>query len=140
MEIRKACNSDYVKIIRAIQNKGIAYITPKHIREDIDKNRQYVMIDKGKVISILSLVYDSKYDYYAMKRLCVTNRKNHGKGYAQKMIETISNSVNGKVGCTPWADNAPMRHTLEKLGFRLEYVFREKWCFYSKRSAKTMTI
>ena len=133
MEIRRAINADYIKIVRAIQNKGIAYITPAHVREDIALGRQFVMMDQEKVIAILSLVYDADYGYFAMKRLCIPNKKNRGKGYAQMMLKVVSDQASGKVGCTPWADNGAMRHTLEKLGFSLEYIFSEKWCFYSKK-------
>ena len=132
MEIRRAINADYIKIVRAIQNKGIKYITPAHVKEDISLGRQFVMMDNNKVIAILSLVYDAEHGYFAMKRLCVTNRKNNGKGYAQMMLKVVSGQANGKVGCTPWIDNGAMCHTLEKLGFSLEYIFSEKWCFYSK--------
>lgn len=134
MEIRRAVNADYIKIVRAIQNKGIEYITPAHVKEDISLGRQFVMVDNDKVIAILSLVYDAEYGYFAMKRLCVTNKQNRGKGYAQMMLKHVSAQANGKVGCTPWIDNGAMRHTLEKLGFSLEYVFAEKWCFYSKNN------
>jgi len=134
MEIRRAVNADYIKIVRAIQNKGIEYITPAHVREDISLGRQFVMVDNNKVIAILSLVWDAEYGYFAMKRLCVTNKQNKGKGYAQMMLKHVSAQANGKVGCTPWIDNGAMRHSLEKLGFSLEYVFAEKWCFYSKNN------
>jgi RimJ/RimL family protein N-acetyltransferase len=132
VEIRKANHSDYIKIVRSIQNKNISYITPTHVREDIQHNRLFVGYENGKVVGILSLVWDSEYNYFAMKRLCITNKKNQGKGLAQELLTHVSETVNGKVGCTPWSDNAPMRHTLEKLGFTLEYRFSEKWCFYSK--------
>jgi RimJ/RimL family protein N-acetyltransferase len=132
VEIRKANFSDYIKIVRSIQNKNISYITPAHVREDIKHNRQFVMCENGKVVGILSLVWDNDYNYFAMKRLCITNRKNQGKGYAQMLLSYVSSTVSGKVGATPWSSNAPMCHTLEKLGFRLEYVFSEQWCFYSK--------
>ena len=81
---------------------------------------------------MISLVWDSEYGYYAMKRLCIPNKRNSGKGFAQMMVKYICSSVQGKVGCTPWSSNTPMRHLLEKQGFMLEYIFSEKWCFYSK--------
>ncbi len=134
VEIRKANSADYVRIVRSIQNKKIPYITPSHVREDIKHNRQFVACENGKIIGILSLIWDSCYNYFAMKRLCITNKKNQGKGYAQKLMSFVSSTVNGKVGCTPWSDNAPMCHTLEKLGFSLEYTFSEHWSFYSKQN------
>lgn len=133
MEIRKATQADLIHIIRAIQNKRIGYITPAHAREDVKSGRQFIMVENGKVVAILSLVYDQEHGYFAMKRLLIPNRKNCGKGYAQEMIRFVSAQAQGKVGCTPWADNHAMRHTLEKLGFSLEYIFSEKWCFYSKK-------
>ena len=132
MEIRKATNNDYIRIVRSIQNKKIDYITPAHVKEDIANNRQFVMVDNEKVVAILSLVYDTNYNYYAMKRLCVMNKKNQGKGFAKAMLAYVSKQTTEKVGCTPWIDNGAMRHTLEKLGFGLEYIFEKKWCFYSK--------
>ena len=134
MEIRKATTSDITNIIRAIQNKKIDYITPAHVHEDVALGRQYIMIENGKIIAMLSLVWDNDYSYYAMKRLLIPNRKNNGKGYAQMMLQYVSMQAKGKVGCTPWADNGAMRHMLEKLGFSLEYIFEVKWCFYSKKA------
>lgn len=132
MEIRKARQADYIHIVRSIQRKRIDYITPAHVQQDIESEQQFVMVDGVRVIAILSLVYDQEHGYYAMKRLLIPNRKNCGKGYAQMMLRFVSAQAQGKVGCTPWADNLAMRHTLEKLGFSLEYIFSEKWCFYSK--------
>lgn len=134
MEIRKATASDVIGIIRAIQNKKIDYITPAHVREDVALGRQYVMVENGKVVAMLSLVWDKDYNYYSMKRLLIPNRKNKGKGYAQMMLQFVSMEAHGKVGCTPWIDNGAMRHMLEKLGFSLEYIFATKWCFYSKKA------
>lgn len=133
MTIRKATQEDTIHIIRAIQNKQISYITPAHVREDVKFGRQFIMVENGKVIAMLSLVYDTDHDYFAMKRLLIPNKKNCGKGYAQMMLKYVSQQAQGKVGCTPWIDNQAMRHTLEKLGFSLEYIFSEKWCFYSKK-------
>lgn len=90
------------------------------------------MVIDNKIIAILSLVYDNDYNYFAMKRLCILNKKNCGKGYAREMLAYVSARVNNKIGCTPWIDNNAMRHMLETLGFKLEYIFNEHWCFYSK--------
>jgi len=132
MEIRKATATDYIHIVRSIQNKGIEYITTAHVKADIENGNQFVMVNGEKIVAILSLVYDTDYNYYAMKRLCVMNKKNQGKGFAKAMLAYVSEQTTEKVGCTPWVDNGAMRHTLEKLGFSLEYIFEKKWCFYSK--------
>lgn len=133
MEIRKAVASDLKKIVNGVRVKGLDYITPMHVREDILKDRQFVLVDNGKIIAILSLVEDHTFHYYAMKRLLILNKKNYGKGYAQALLQYVSTQAPGKVGCTPWVNNGAMRHMLEKLGFSLEYIFEEKWCFYSKK-------
>lgn len=131
MEIRRAKNSDF-SAINLILKSDIDYITPHHIRNDIKEKRLFVGIENGNVIAILSLVPEIEYHYIAMKRLLVAEGYN-GKGYAQRMIKYVSEQAQGKVGCTPWVDNAALRHTLEKLNFHLEYIFNEKWCFYVKQ-------
>lgn len=134
MTIRKSTEKDYISIVRSIQNKKIGYITPNLIKKDIEMGRQYIMVDDfGKIIAMLSLVYEPNFNYYSMKRLCVPNKKNGGKGYATMMLDYVSHQTTAKVGCTPWADNKAMRQILTKLGFTLEYIFDGKWCFYSKK-------
>lgn len=130
--IRKATAHDYKKIAMALYNKKIPYITAAHSKEDIENNRQYVIEEEGKIIAIVSIVYDAQYNYYAIKRLCVLNKKNNGKGYAFQLLSYCATLPLPKIGCTPWNDNQAMRHMLNKLNFKLEYIFDEKWCFYSK--------
>lgn len=135
MIITKAVEADYIHILRAIQNKHIDYLTPKHVREDIYKNRLYKCVEKSKIIAIVSVVWDNTYKYYAIKRLCILRKENIGKHITSFFLEYIQNEYqnNGeKIGCTPWVDNKAMRHILEKEGFILEYIFSEKWCFYSR--------
>jgi len=130
--IRKSTSDDYIKIIRSIQNKKLDYLTPLHVKNDIENQNQYVLEENGKIVCILSLVYDSQNQYYAMKRLCIPNKKNKGHGYAETILQYVAAQAPGKVGCTPWIDNIIMRHILEKIGFKLEYIFNEKWCYYSR--------
>ena len=133
MTIRKATTADYIHIVRSIQNKKLDYFNASHVRADIDAGRCYVAEDNGRLTASLSLVYDATYNYHAMKRLSVFNKKNNGKGLAAKMIAYVVSECKGsKIGCTPWTDNTAMRHILEKQGFKCEYIFAEKWCFYSK--------
>ena len=137
MTIRKSTKEDYISIIRSIQNKKLEYITPSLIKQDIALGRQYIMTnDRNQIIAICSLVYEPNYNYYAIKRLCVPNKKNCGKGYAQMMLEFMSKQSSAKIGCTPWSDNKAMIKMLTRLGFTLEYIFNEKWCFYSKEKNK----
>ena len=64
--IRKATAHDYKSIAMALNNKKIPYITAAHAHEDIKNNRQYVLEENGKIIGIISIVYDSQYKYYAI--------------------------------------------------------------------------
>ena len=87
--IRKATAHDYKKIAMALYNKKIPYITTAHSKEDIKNNRQYVIEEEGKIIAIVSIVYDAQYNYYAIKRLCVLNKKNNGKGLLVVLVLII---------------------------------------------------
>ena len=133
MIITKAVEADYIHIMRAIQNKHIEYITPYHVYRDIYDKKMYKCVDNGKIVAIVSVIWDKTYKYYAIKRLCILQKENRGKGITHLFLEYIKNKYWGKIGCTPWVDNEPMRHILEKEGFILEYIFSEKWCFYSWR-------
>lgn len=135
MLIRKATQKDYIHIVRATQNKHLDYLTFNHIAEDIALARCYVVEENKKTIATCSLVYDAQHQYYAMKRLSIFRKENKGKHITEQFISYfLENNKNKKIGCTPWEDNAPMRHILEKLGFTHEYTFAEKWCFYSKEN------
>lgn len=133
MMIRKSTIADMNAIMSAVIAKQIAYITADHVVADIENARQFVMIENGEPIAIVSIVHDTDFNYYTMKRLCVLNQSYHGVAY--QMINHVAEQMHGeKIGCTPWEDNLAMKHILEKLGFTLEYKFAEKWCFYSKRA------
>lgn len=132
MEIRLANKNDISKVSLILKSYDISYITIEHFREDVKFNRQFIMTENENIIAILSLVYDNQYNYYAMKRLLVTNEYK-GKGYARIMLNYVSQKAQGKVGCTPWTNNAAMRHLLETLNFHLEYIFDNKWCYYVKQ-------
>lgn len=133
MIITKAVEADYIHIMRAMQNKHIEYISIQQIRMDIYSSHMYKCVKDGKIVAIISVVWDKTYKYYAMKRLCILQKKNKGKGITELLIDYITERYLGKIGCTPWVDNSAMRHILEKKGFALEYIFDEKWCFYSRR-------
>lgn len=138
MTIRKATKSDYIRIVRATQNKHLDYLTANHIATDIALARCYVVEENDKAIATCSLVYDKQHNYHAIKRLAIFRKENKGRHIAEQFISyLLENGGVEKIGCTPWTDNAPMRHILEKMGFSLEYIFAEKWCFYSKKIQKS---
>lgn len=132
MRIRVATKADYLWIVRVIGKKNLSYCTTDHIRSDFAWNRLYCVYEGDRVLATFSLVYDWRFEYMAIKRLCVLNKKNEGRGIARFAIHSILPYLRGKVGATPWEDNVAMRKVLEAEGFKMEYKFMGHWCFYSK--------
>lgn len=130
--IRKATMNDYISIVRSIQNKHIEYITATHIKNDIKNEQLYIIEINNKIIAFASCVYCKDFNNYAIKRLCVPNKKNNGKGYAQKMINFLVNNRNKNfpLVITPWKNNSAMIHMVEKLGFEWQYNFNKVWTLY----------
>ena len=132
MELRKAETMDWVRVFNAVCRKHIDYITPNQTFEDFQAGRLYVVAEGTKVFATLSLVPETEYKYTAVKRLCILNKKNQGKGIARFALHEIQKVVSGRIGATPWLDNGAVRHILESEGFKMEYKFNGHWCFYSK--------
>lgn len=132
MIIRIATKTDYKKIACSLNNKHINYITSSHAKEDIENGRLFIIEEEEKIIAQCALVYEEKYNYYAIKRLVVYNQKNRGRGIAQKFISFFCNKNLPALGCTPWADNIVMKKLLERNGFVYQYTFMENYQFYKK--------
>ena len=133
MELRKASGMDWVRIFNAMCHKDeIPFCTPTQVLYDFQNNREYIVVEGEKILATVSLVEEPQYGYTAIKRLCILNKKNQGKGIARFAIHEIQKMVKGKIGGTPWIDNAPVCHLFESEGFTLQYIFNEKWCFYVK--------
>ena len=132
MELRKANKYDFIKINNAISKKNIPYCRSEQICSDYARERLYAVVEGDKVFATLSVIEEPFYGYTAIKRLCILNKKNQGKGIARFAIREIQKVITGKIGATPWEDNDAMRHILESEGFKLEYKFAGNWCFYSR--------
>ena len=133
MELRKATRKDLMKVCRAIGYKtNLPYIRVEDVLSDFLHERMYVVAEGEKVFATVSLVPEPDYGYTAIKRLCILNKKNQGKGIARFALHEIQRMVSGRIGATPWEDNTAVRHILEAEGFKMEYKFMEYWCFYSK--------
>lgn len=133
MELRKANRKDIMKVCRAIGYKtNLPYIRVEDAMSDFLHERIYVVAEGEKVFATLSLVEEPEYGYTAVKRLCILNKKNQGKGIARFALHEIQKVVSGRIGATPWTDNGAVRHILEMEGFVLQYVFNERWCYYAK--------
>lgn len=133
MELRKANLYEVRKAARVVSRKHFDYITVNHLVRDYNNNQLYVVVEGEKVLAIVSLVPEPDYEYIAIKRLCVLNKGNCGKGIGSFAVRELSKVVSGeRVGATPWTDNIAMRNLLESEGYQLQYVFNERWCFYAK--------
>lgn len=133
MELRKAETMDWVRIFNAMCHKNeIPFCTPTQVLQDFQNGREYIVVEGEKILATVSLVEEPQYGYTAIKRLCILNKKNQGKGIARFALREIQKIVKGRIGATPWDDNQKMRYLLESEGFHLEYIFAEKWCFYVK--------
>ena len=132
MRVRVATKEDYLRIARAIGKKNLPYCTANQIKDDFFWSRLFCIYEEDKVLATFSLIPDFQYDYLAIKRLCILNKKNYGKGIARFALREVQRLVSGRIGATPWEDNIAMRKVLESEGFRLEYKFNGHWCFYMK--------
>ena len=132
MELRKATHKDYMTVWYAVRPKKIKYCTANMITNDYLCDRLFVVREGGKVIATVSLVPETEYGYTAIKRLCILNKRNCGRGVASFAVRELQKVVRGKCGATPWSDNIAMRKLLESEGFTLQYIFDGRWCFYAK--------
>ena len=133
MELRKANLYEVQKVARVVGRKHLDYITVNHLVWDYNNNQLYVVVEGEKILAIVSLVPEPDYEYIAIKRLCVLNKGNCGKGIGSFAVRELSKVVSGeRIGATPWTDNIAMRNLLESEGYQLQYVFNERWCFYAK--------
>ena len=90
------------------------------------------MIENNKILGQCALVYEPNYSYYAIKRLVVYNKKNCGRGIAERFIKYLSNNTSSEIGCTPWSDNLAMKKLLLRNGFKYQYTFLENYEFFKK--------
>lgn len=133
MELRKANLYEVRNVARVVGRRHLDYITVNHLVRDYNNNQLYVVVEGEKILAIVSLVPEPDYEYIAIKRLCVLNKGNCGKGIGSFAVHELSKVVSGeRVGATPWTDNIAMRNLLESEGYQLQYVFNERWCFYAK--------
>ena len=132
MILRKANHADLMKVVNALRYKDLPYITKVMANYDYNHNRLFVVAEENKVYATLSMVEEKEYGYTAVKRLCILNKKNQGKGIARFALHEIQKEVKGRIGATPWDNNDTMKHLLETEGFKMEYKFMEHWCFYVK--------
>lgn len=131
MEIRFATAADTIHVMRSLQNKHIDYNTPAQAKNDIALGRLIVAVDGNKIVGSIAIVPEEEYQYTAIKRMCVYNKKYRGRGIAKALMEYVCALDLGTIGATPW-DNPATIHLLEKFGFKYQYTFMEHYNFYKK--------
>lgn len=132
MIIRFATEKDKLSAIRSLQKNQTNYNTVAQLKEDISLNRLIVAENNGKLLAKCALVEETSYNYIAIKRLCVFSKKSKGKGIASALIKYVISLNLGVLGATPWKDNEPTKHILEKNGFKFQYIFLDNYCFYKR--------
>lgn len=133
--IRKATVEDIKKLSYHLRNKKIEYFTIQQMKEDVENGSMYVLVVDNKIVGSVSLV-ETEFTWLGIKRLCIFNKKNNGKGYAKQLLTYVVNSTNEEVCITPWITNIPMTNLVESIGFELEYIFNEVWCSYKINKKK----
>ena len=132
MYCRFANQEDKKFIIYLIKNKKIDYITPAHIKEDIANRRLIVCIDSNKIVSFCAIVFEPLYNYYAIKRLLIPNKKNLGHSCCSMLLDYAESILdNLPIGATPFYDNIKCRAIFEKRKYIFKYQFGN-YCFYLK--------
>lgn len=131
MEIRKATAADVKTLTRKLQNKRIEYNTVEMMKKDVKEKCLWILIDNNTIIASCAVVPTNFY-WMGVKRLVIYNKKNCRKGYARKLLETITADSRQVYCITPWDNNKPMKHLVEKIGFSFKYKFNGKWCCYLK--------
>lgn len=137
MEIVKRVDfNDLRKILPLVRDSRIPYITDWHMLKDFfgdDDAQLYILYNNDKPGAIVTTIYDSQYNYLAIKRLLSFTAR---KGYATRLLLAIISRAQfsgiSSIGCTPWDDNSTMIHLVNKLGFNYQYSFQKKWTFYKK--------
>ena len=131
MEIRKATTADVKTLTRKLQNKRIEYNTVEMMKKDVKEKCLWLLIDNNTIIASCAVVPTNFY-WMGVKRLVTYNKKNYGKGYARKLLETVTADPKQVYCITPWDDNEPMKHLVKKIGFSFKYKFNGNWCCYLK--------
>lgn len=132
MEIRFATINETKSITASIRNKKIEYNTPAMVKEDIQKSRLVVAVEDGKILGQLAMVEELEWGYVAIKRLCVYNKKNGGKGIASALIQFACEQTEKPLGASPWTENTACINLFKKHGFEYQYTYLTNYNFYLK--------
>lgn len=101
------------------------------MRIDLLNKNLYVLEDSGKLLAMVSVVWQKEYNCYGLKRLLIFNKKNCKKGYARTLLAAVLED-NKKYSVTPWIDNIAMHKLLSSLGFEYIKTFNEIWTLWER--------
>lgn len=133
MEVRKATSADIKSLTRHLQNKHIPYNTVSMMKTDVYDGNLFILTNGSTILASCAIV-PTNFPWLGVKRLVVYNKKSHGKGYAQILLNAITTGPHAYC-ITPWEDNHTMRHIAEKAGFSFQYKFNDFWCCYLKNNS-----
>lgn len=133
MMIRFATQTDKLSVVRGLQNKRMDFNTTQQAKADIDAGCLLVAVDGARVLGSLAVVPTS-HGYTGLKRGCVYNKKNRGKGIMSALFDYALALDLGCYGCTPWAENVAMLALLQKRGFKYQKTVCEKYLVFVKKT------
>lgn len=132
VNVRYATEEDTMRIVRGLQNKHLDFNTPAQARHDIEMKSLLVAIIDNKIVGSLAVV-NTTHGYKGLKRGCIYNKKNYGKGIMSALFDYALSLGYDTYGCTPWADNSAIIKMISKRGFQYEKTVAEKYLVYVKR-------
>lgn len=81
----------------------------------------------GECKGIASVVYDSEFKYFYIKRLLIFERN---KGYSKAILTYLTYKYK-KCAITPYESNTAIIKVIEELGYKYRYTFLESYLFYT---------
>ncbi len=131
--VRFATAADTLRVVRGLQNKGMNFNTTAQAKADILAGHLLVAEIDGRIVGSLAVV-PTAHGYTGLKRGCVYNKKNQGKGVLSAMFDFALSLGLGDYGCTPWIENTAVIHSLEKRGFHYEKTVCENYLVYVRKA------
>lgn len=118
MTVQFATVGDTLSIVRSFQNKQTDYMTTSHIKDDILNCRLIVCKEDNKIVGFLALEDKPEHGYTGIRRACVPNKKNRGRGIMNELVRfAVQQSTAYPLGATPWTTNPAIIHVLGKEWF-----------------------
>lgn len=116
--------NEFLYLLNKLSEYNISYITNEYLKDDFINNRLYTI---GNLKGIATVVYDSDFGFYYIKRLLIFER---GKGYSKSFLKQLTDKYK-KCAITPFKDNTAVINTILNLGYKYQYTFLNDYLFYT---------